>query len=162
MKSGRVLAALALGAAALLPAACGGGAEEQAATANPDAPEGISVSNARMMLPPVSGNPAAIYFDLANASERAMTIRGASVQGAGSAMLHTSAEYNFETVMQEVFQQPVPAGEAISFEPGGLHVMANDLADTLSPGGQTEVTLTFAGGDKISFPAEIRAAGEER
>jgi hypothetical protein len=28
-------------------------------------------------------------------------------------------------------------------------------------GAETEVTLTFVGGDKVSFPVEIRAAGDE-
>ena len=47
-------------------------------------------------------------------------------------------------------------------KPGGTHVMAMDLADTLAAGGETEVTVTFVGGDKVSFPAEVRAAGDER
>ena len=162
----RLLAAMALGLAATLPAACGGGAEEdaggEAATANPDAPEGITVSNARLMLAPVAGNPAAIYFDIENTSDRQVTIRSASVQGAGNAMLHRSAEYDGQIEMQEVLQEPVPAGETVSFEPGGLHVMAFELGETVASGAQAEVTLTFTGGDKVSFPAEIRAAGEER
>ena len=159
---GRVLAAAVLAALALLPAACGGGEETAQQAGDPDAPEGIVVSNARLMLPPVSGNPAAVYFDIANHSGRDVMIRAANVQGAGMAMLHMTATWNLQTDMQEVVQQPVPAGETVSFAPGGLHVMASDLADTLAPGGTTEVTLTFVGGDKVSFPAEVRAAGDER
>ena len=159
---GRVLASAALLAMALLPAACGGeqAAEEQ--PANPDAPEGIAVSNARLMLAPVAGNPAAVYFDIANTSGREVMIRSASVQGAGTAMIHQTATWNLKTDMQEVFQQPVPSGETVSFAPGGLHIMASDLADTVAPGSTAEVTLTFVGGDKVSFPAEVRAAGDER
>ena len=159
---GRVLATAVLTAMALLPAACSGGDEGAEQTADPEAPEGITVSNARLMLAPVSGNPAAVYFDIANTSGRQVMIRSASVQGAGMAMIHQTATWNLKTDMQEVFQQPVPAGETVSFAPGGLHVMANDLADTAAPGGTAEVTLTFVGGDKISFPAEVRAAGDER
>ena len=40
--------------------------------------------------------------------------------------------------------------------------MANDLADTVAAGSTADVTLTFVGGDKITFPAEVRAAGDER
>jgi hypothetical protein len=40
--------------------------------------------------------------------------------------------------------------------------MAMDLAETVAAGGEAEVTLTFVGGDKFSFPAEVRAAGDER
>jgi len=159
---GQVLAAAVLAAMALLPAACSGGDEPAQQSGDPDAPEGIAVIDARLLLPPVSGNPAAIYFDIANTSGRDVMIRAVNVQGAGTALLHTTATWNLQTDMQEVFQQPVVAGETVSFEPGGLHVMASELADTLVPGSTTEVTLTFVGGDKISFPAEVRAAGDER
>ena len=40
--------------------------------------------------------------------------------------------------------------------------MAMDLADTVTAGGTAEVTATFLGGDKVSFPAEVRAAGDDR
>ena len=159
---GRVLAAAIAAAMALSTAACGGGEPAAEQAGDPDAPEGITVSNARMMLPPVSGNPAAVYFDIANSSDQQVMIRAVSVQGAGMAVLHQTATWNLKTDMQEVFQQPVPAGETLSLAPGGLHVMASDLADTLTPGSTAEVTLTFVGGDKISFPAEVRAAGDER
>ncbi|AKH41580.1 hypothetical protein FHS61_002068 [Altererythrobacter atlanticus] len=155
--------AAALALAALGPAACSGGESEQATeTAGPEAPAGISVSDGRMMLPPVSGNPAAIYFDIANDGDKDVMIRAVSVQGAGGAMLHETSTWNNQTDMQEVFQLSVPAGESVSFEPGGLHVMANDLDPSLVAGGETEVTLTFVGGDKVSFPAEIREPGDER
>lgn len=160
--------AVALAALALLPAGCGGGNEtdgeaEQAASADPEAPEGIAVSDARMMLPPVPGNPAAIYFTIANTSDRPVAISGASVQGAASAMLHTTTVGpQGASMMAEMTQQPVPAGETVRFEPGGRHVMASGLADAIRPGAVVEVTLTFADGDKVSFPAAVRAPGAER
>jgi copper(I)-binding protein len=157
-----VLAAVAAAGLALSVAACGGGEEAAEQSGAPEAPEGITVSNARLMLPPVSGNPAALYFDIANGSEREVMIRAAHVEGAGMAMLHTTATWNLKTDMQEVVQQPVPAGETVSFEPGGLHVMVSDLGEAIAPGSTAEVTLTFVGGDKISFPAEVRAAGDDR
>jgi copper(I)-binding protein len=157
-----VLAAAALAGMALLPAACGSEQAAQEQSPNPDAPEGITVSDARLMLAPVSGNPAALYFEIANNSGREVMIRSASVEGAGMAMLHQTATWNLKTDMQEVFQQPVPAGETVSFEPGGLHVMVSDLAETITPRSSAEVTLTFVGGDKVSFPAEVRPAGDER
>lgn len=164
----RFLGAAAMAALALFAAGCGGGNEtggeaEQAATADPEAPEGIAVSDARMMLPAVPGNPAAIYFTIANTSDRPIAISGVSVQGADSAMLHTTTVGPQGTsTMGEMAQQAVPAGETVRFEPGGRHVMAGGLADTVRPGGVVEVTLTFTGGDKVSFPAAVRAAGDER
>ena len=70
-------------------------------------------------------------------------------------MMHTSD-------MQEMTQVVVGPGQTVKFEPGEQHIMAMDLADTVAAGGQAEVTVTFVGGDKVSFPAEVRAAGAER
>jgi periplasmic copper chaperone A len=148
-----IRAALALAAAALVPMACSE-APEQAETA-PEGPDGVSVTNARLMLPAVAGNPGAVYFDLENASETNRVIRAVSVAGAASAMMHTGD-------MQEMSQIVTPPGETVKFAPGEQHVMAMDLTDTVVAGGQAEVTVTFVGGDKFSFPAEVRAAGDER
>lgn len=148
--------ALAMAGAAIGPAACG--EREATPAAGPEAPEGIAVSNARLMLPAVAGNPGAVYFEMANTGERDRMLRAASVKEAGSTMMHATAGDG----MQETLQVMVKAGETVKFEPGGLHVMASDLADTVKAGTKAEVTMTFVGGDKISFPAEVRAAGEER
>jgi copper(I)-binding protein len=145
-----------MGIAALAPVACGEAPEPT--EAGPAAPEGISVTNARLMLPAVAGNPGAVYFDVANSGSKGRMIRAASVAGAGSAMMHTTTEDG----MQEALQEMVPAGETLKFEPGGAHVMAMNLADTVTAGSKAEVTLTFVGGDKITFPADVRAAGDER
>ena len=151
-------AVLALSTVAL--AACG---EEPApADAAPGAPEGVTVSNGRLMLPAVAGNPGAVYFDMANAGTKDLMIRAAAVEGAGSTVLHQMGTWNRQPSMDEVFTVPLKAGETVKFEPGGLHVMANDLADTVTAGSQAEVTVTFVGGDKVSFPADVRAAGDER
>ena len=155
MKS-RVWSAVVLATATLAPAACSD-APEQAET-GPEAPDGIAVSNARLMLPAVAGNPGAVYFDVANTGTSGRMIRAATVAGAGSAMMHTTVD----GAMQETLQVMVGPGETVKFEPGAAHVMAMDLADTVAAGSQAEVTLTFVGGDKISFPADVRAAGEDR
>ena len=50
-------------------------------------------------------------------------------------------------------------GASLAFEPGKLHVMVFDLDAKLQAGGETEMTLTFADGDKLSAPLRIEAAG---
>src|SRR6187551_1355324 len=151
-----VWSALAMGVAALGPVACGE-APEQAA-AGPAVPEGITVTNARLMLPAVAGNPGAVYFNIANSGTSNRMLRAASVKGATSAMMHTTSADS----MQETLQIMVPSGETVKFEPGGTHVMAMGLADTVVAGSKADVTLTFVGGLTATFPAEVRAAGDER
>ena len=150
------LAALAL---ALGTAACSGSDEDTVTTSSPDAPAGISVTDGRLSLPGVKGNPAAIYFTIRNVSEEAVTIRAVNVAGAASAQLHETTEYNGKMDMQELVQVPVEPGAEVVFAPAGKHVMAFDLDEDLAPGGETEVTLVFANGDKVSFPAKLMAPG---
>jgi copper(I)-binding protein len=152
-----VWSAIALGIVALGPTACGNAPEE--AQAGSAGPEGIAVTNARLMLPAVEGNPGAVYFDVANSGTQNRVVRAVSVAGAGSTMLHTTVEGGG---MQEATQVLVAPGETVKLEPGGKHAMAMNLADTVKPGDKAEVTVTFVGGDKISVPADVRAAGDDR
>jgi len=151
-----VWSAVALAVAALGPAGCSEAPEQAAESA---APEGIAVTNARLMLPAVKGNPGAVYFDIANTGSENRVIRAASVAGAKSTMLHATADGG---EMQEAAQVMVPAGGSAKLEPGGDHLMAMDLADTVVAGGKADVTVTFVGGVKATFAADVRAAGDER
>lgn len=160
MKSKFILASAAI----LGLAACGGEPAEEptqeAAAETTDCPPGISVSNGWMAMGAVEGNPAAVYFTIENGSERNYMIRAADVLGFGSAMLHQMGEMNMQPSMDEMLQLDVPVGETVVFEPETMHVMAMAPDGTQEVGGETEVTLTFVGGDKCSFPVEIRAPGD--
>ncbi len=156
-------AALALAGIGL--GACGQDSAEptpDATEAAPDALPGIAVTGGRLVLPAVKGNPGAVYFEVANNGEKDVSIVGAFVQGAKEAMLHSTVEKDGMTSMNQMSEVPVARGGTVSFAPGGNHMMAMELDDTLAPGDTTEVTLTFANGDKASFPAEVLAAGDAR
>jgi periplasmic copper chaperone A len=160
MKSA-VLAPLALVLGTLALAGC---ESKPAPTAGEpaDASEGISITDARLVLPAVRGNPGAVYFTVHNGSAKDETIAGAEVKGAKEAMIHQSMKVAGMSEMHEMPGALVPAKGTLAFAPGGLHVMAIDLDDTLSKGGTTDVTLTFGSGEKKVFPAEILAAGDAR
>lgn len=156
-----------LGAAATLSlagalGACAEEAETTAAPAEEGTIPGMTISNARMVLAPVAGNPAAVYFDLAYEGEQGLTIRRADVAQAQSAMLHQYGEYDFKVQMMEALPIPLTKGTRVEFKPGDLHVMAMEPDEGLAPGDTVEVTLTVSGGMTHRFEAEVRAAGEER
>ncbi|MBI5279873.1 MAG: copper chaperone PCu(A)C [Burkholderiales bacterium] len=56
---------------------------------------------------------------------------------------------------------PLPAGQAVDFKPGGLHVMLMDLPKELKAGTQLQLTLTFrdARGQphKLGLPVPVRS-----
>ena len=67
---------LAVSFSVLALAACGGAKDEDKAapTAAPEAKPGIAVSNGKMILPAVSGNPGGVYFTLENSGTNTVSI----------------------------------------------------------------------------------------
>lgn len=156
MKSA-IFASIALTVSALALAGCKQGASEQAT-----APEGmpdISLTNARLVLPAVKGNPGALYFDLTYTGSDYATLRKVEIAGAKEAVMHDSTMQNGVSQMYPAPFINLPKGETVKFEPGGKHVMAMDLDPALVAGGTTPVTFTFAGGDKTTTAAKIEPAG---
>lgn len=157
MKNALISCAL-LAAAPLVLTACG--EEPPAEEGEPQI--GLEVSNARLILPAVAGNPAAVYFDITHKGDRGVAIRSAFVDGAESAELHEYVEYDFQNQMVPMMQMTLQPGESESLEPGGRHVMATNIADTIKAGDKVEVTLTIAGGDKHTFEADVLPANAPR
>ncbi|MBD2841800.1 copper chaperone PCu(A)C [Erythrobacter sp. KMU-140] len=155
----KLLVAAALGSTIML-GACE--SEVEAPVAVEGQVPGISVDNARMILGAVEGNPAAVYFDLTYEGDRGLTIRRADVTQAGSATLHDYGEYDFKVQMMEALPIAIKKGSEVSFEPGGLHVMAFEPSPELKPGDKAEVTLTVSGGGTHTFEADVLPAGDER
>lgn len=58
--------------------------------------------------------------------------------------------------MQPVEDIPVPAGETVVLEPGGLHIMMLDLVEPLEVGDTVELTLTFEQAGDVVVEAEVR------
>ncbi len=161
MTSLRNVAAATL-AAAMIPflGACADKADAPAQEATPAA--GLTVSNARVVLPPVAGNPAAVYFDLSWAGASGVTLDAVEVEGAGMTMIHDYAEADGKMKMVMADSVPLTPGTPVTFAPGGLHVMAMEPAGALAPGGAAKVTLTLSDGTVTTVDAPVRAAGDER
>lgn len=158
-------AALAVIAVALLPgiAACSQqGDAPGKETASPAATAGLTVSNARLVLPPVAGNPAAVYFDLSYSGAPGVTLDDVEVEGAGMTMIHDYAESAGKMQMTMAGPIQLVEGTPVSFAPGGLHVMAMEPTDALKAGGTAKVTLTLSNGTTATVDAPVRAAGDER
>ena len=149
--------AIVLGVGIPALAACADSADAPAQTAN-----GLTVSNARVVLAPVAGNPAAVYFDLAYSGANAVTLDSVTVEGAGMAMIHDYAETAGKMQMTMADAVPLSADAPVMFAPGGLHVMAMEPTAALTAGGTAKVTLRLSDGTTVTIDAPVRAAGEDR
>jgi len=67
----------------------------------------------------------------------------------------TSGDHSTMT-MREVDAIEVPAGETVSLEPGGFHLMLIDLAGPIEMGDTIPVTLTFERAGEVEVDAEAR------
>jgi len=121
--------------------------------AAPDAKPGISVAQGVLSLPVVRGRPGAAYFAVRNGSAAAVTLAAVTIEGAGKAEMHETKG----GAMAPLGQVEIKPGETVTFARGGKHVMVFDLADTVAAGGSAEMTLTFAGGDKVSVPLKVES-----
>ncbi len=149
-------AMLTLAAAGLT--ACGADAPAEQAETEQGIP-GLRITDGRMVLNAVKGNPAAVYFNLAYDGDRSLAIRRADVAGAESAMLHEYAENRGVREMMEALPIALKKGTELAFEPGSRHVMAMGVSEELEVGSTTEVTITVSGGSTISFPVTVQAPG---
>lgn len=159
---GRIMAA-GLAGTLLALGACSGEPETPAtAMAAPGTVDGLTITNARMVLNAVKANPAVVYFDLSYTGNKGLTIRKAEVEGAGMTMMHNYTEHNGAMQMSEAMPVGIKNGSEVSFEPRGLHLMAMEPSPEWEAGGTVKVTLTMSGGSTHSFDAEIRSAGDDR
>lgn len=139
-------------------AACGGAEAPAEATVEAGIP-GLTISEGKLVLNAVQGNPAAVYFKLDYEGDRGLSLRKAEVEGAESAIIHEYAENQGRREMMEALPIVLKKGTELSFEPGEKHVMVMGLSPELAAGGTTNVTLTVSGGGTQTFPVDIVAAG---
>lgn len=145
----------------------------------------LEVTDAWARTSPAVATAGAAYLDITNGTETDDVLLSASVDatvaarvelhettavedegdaGMGEGMGGEEGEGTTDTSMvgapmmqmQPVEDIPVPAGETVSLEPGGLHIMMLDLAEPLETGATIELTLTFEQAGDVVVMAEVR------
>lgn len=154
-----------LSAVALVLTGCGqktdspSGTASETADATPENAPGITLSDAVVRLPAVTGSPGVAYFTVSQGSGPERKIAGVYVEGAERAEMHETVAENGVSSMRPVKDVALEAGKTTTFKPGGLHVMLFSVSDALKAGGTTEITITLDNGDKASVPAAIETVG---
>lgn len=77
----------------------------------------------------------------------AMTLVGGSSPTCGHVELHYMKMENGVMEMREMQEIPLPAGQAVHLEPGGLHVMCIGLKKPVVAGQKVPLTLHLRGSD---------------
>ena len=140
---------LILGLTTGLLAACG--------DAGSAADRDISVSDA-FALATVTGQPnGAIYFTIVSAGADTLERIEVPDSIAGHTEIHeTVTGANGEMSMREMKSGvTLDPGTAVTFTPGGKHVMLVDLATPLAAGQTFDITLDFAKADPVTLPVAV-------
>jgi copper(I)-binding protein len=93
--------------------------------------------------PTPQGDTAAAYFELHNHTQTDDELIGASSTISDSVEIHESKMENDVMTMNMLSSISLPAGEELTFEPGGLHIMLIGIKQELKKGGKYELVLHF-------------------
>lgn len=97
----------------------------------------------------------AAYLTVHNSGAADDALIAAATPVAETAELHTHEMDGGVMRMRRMDLVDIPAGETVTFEPGGLHVMLFGLSAPLRAGGTFPITLTFDGAGDITVEASV-------
>jgi copper(I)-binding protein len=142
----KLLVVLAL-LAALALAACGQGSVE----------EGLAVEDAWVRPSPMAQGNGAGYMVITNNTGQDDALLGAGADFAESVEIHeTVAMEDDMMAMHHVERIDIPAGESVSLEPGGYHVMLIGVTEALREGDTVTLTLNFENAGEMTIEAPVR------
>jgi copper(I)-binding protein len=110
-------------------------------------------------LPAIAEGNGVIYLKLVNEGGRADTLLKVESQVAEAAEMHeTKIDENDVMRMRPLAHLEIPAGESVSLEPGGKHIMLIKLKQALKSGEKINLTLTFAKSGSLNVVANVHEA----
>lgn len=115
----------------------------------------IEAAYSRATLPnqPVGGG----FMTVTNKGAEDDVLVAVSTPVAGRGEIHEMAMFGDVMKMREMVDGlPVQAGETVTLEPGGYHLMFMDLAGPFVEGEMVEVTLTFEKAGEVVVPFTVQ------
>ena len=131
-----------------------------AAAACGDSPAGapVTVEEAWVQLPAVTGRPGSAYFTLGSPYRNGRLI-GLSSPAAERIELHETRTKDGISRMQPLESTAFGDIGEIEFRPGGKHAMVFGIDPALKPGDRISLTFTFDHALPVTAEAEVRAIG---
>jgi len=126
-----------------------------------DAVANVTAEDAWARTNPMVPDSGAIYVILTSDIDDAVLYADVDFSSAMSTEVHeTLTAADGSMTSQTVESVPLPAGQPVAFEPGGLHIMLMGLVEPLVAGSVVSVTLTLESGNLVTFDAEVREDAE--
>jgi copper(I)-binding protein len=115
----------------------------------------IHVADAKAR-PTAPGGTGVVYMIVMNHGKADDDLTGLSTPIADKAEMHRSMDMNGMSHMETVADLPVKADAAVTFAPGGLHVMLTGLKQPLKLGDSFPLTLTFTKAGAVSVTVSVQ------
>jgi hypothetical protein len=109
---------------------------------------------------PSLNTPGAVYLTITD-NGAADKLVGVSTPAAGMAMVHESYTENGISKMRMLDGVKLEPHKTVTFQPGGLHIMLEDLKAPLRVGGTFPLTLTFAKAPPQTVVVKVLKPGAE-
>jgi copper(I)-binding protein len=93
--------------------------------------------------PAATGSNGAVYLTIENGTAQDDALLSAQAEIASATELHLSQMEGDKMSMHRQEQVALPAGQVVTFAPGGLHIMLVDLTRDLTNGETFDVKLKF-------------------
>ena len=101
----------------------------------------------------------AAYLSVTNRGSVPDRLVGARTPVAERVELHTNLSQDGMMQMRPVDSMPLPPGQAVRFEPSGLHLMLVNLAAPLKEGDMFPLQLTFERAGQLEVPVAVGPVG---
>jgi len=133
--------AVALTVSALCCAGCGADVEPHITASNP-------------VVGAVPGDSAAVYVELENSGGDDALI-GATCDCDAEISLHVTEDLDGISIMTGADRLDVPTGSTLELDPGGSHLMVQDLQSPLTAGSTIDITLHFECSEDLSVTVPV-------
>jgi len=115
----------------------------------------IHVADAKAR-PTAPGGTGVVYMIVMNHGTADDVLTGLSSPVADKAEMHRTTDTDGMSHMEAVADLPVKAMEAVTFAPGGLHVMLTGLKQSLKLGDSFPLTLSFAKAGAVTVMVSVQ------
>lgn len=105
-----------------------------------------------------SGTMTAAFAEVENSGNTAITVTSATSDVSSEVELHESTQSSDgqQSMKQKEGGFPIPAGKALTLQPGGDHIMLMGLSKPIVAGQKVQLALTFSDGSTRSFWATAK------
>jgi len=124
------------------------------------ASDNLVISDAWVRATPPGKIMTAGYASIENMSNDIITITGVSAEVAGHTSLHETRIERDRSTMRPVARLSIEAGERVSLNPGGLHIMLMKLSEPLTDGQNIDICLELENNDSLCSAFSVARHGK--